>query len=279
MTCSSTASSTPAIAPGHPQPTPQQAERERQHDRAGQPAGDLAPPRTVAHPRHVDRADPRPVEEVAGRGVAEVEDRHDRDGRRDAVGPVLRRRPRHRPTDEDRRDGHRRPDDPAADHARAGVGHRVAEDPVGLDPVDLVAVRGDVRRRVDAPGHERVVEQGRRQVGAGLRDQPGEECRHRGQVGAEPGVGRDEQLTEVPVEVGQPTLEREGLDALLGVALEDDPQLLGRGRAARPGRRRSAACRRRRTCCSCGTAPAASSPELHGPSVAPTDRHPASADA
>ena len=85
-----------------------------------------------------------------------------------------------------------------------------------------------------AAGHERVVEQGRGEVGAGLGHQPGEERRHGRQVGAEAGVGRHQQLAEVAVEVGQPTLEGERLDALLGVSLQHDARVDARvGRRAR----------------------------------------------
>ena len=67
-----------------------------------------------------------------------------------------------------------------------------------------------------------------------------------------PASAGHEQLAEVAVEVGQAALEREGLDALLGVPLEHDPRVGARvGRLAR-ARRRAAACRRRRT----GGAPA-----------------------
>nr|WP_297626610.1 hypothetical protein [Nocardioides sp.] len=104
-------------------------------------------------------------------------------------------------------------------------GHRVAEDPVGRDAVHDVPVRGDVRRRVVTAGHERVVQQCRGQVGAGLGHQPREERRHRREVGAEVGIGGHQQLAEVPVEVGQAALEGERLDALLRVPLQHDARV------------------------------------------------------
>ncbi len=193
--------------PGRPDHREYQWDQEREHPTEEE----LAIPGPVPHPEQPAAL----VEQVDGREPAEHGDRDQRQ--------VAQQRPA--PVDETSGgQAHRAPHQPTPDGRCAEIGHRVAEDPVGLrlvdpgGPVPVGPARLAERRR------EGVVEEGGGKVGPRAGNQPREELGDAGQVGTERGrvAGDDDRIVLVsPVPVGDPP----GDEPLLGPVAPDPLEL------------------------------------------------------